>query len=138
VIALVAAAAATGGFGLVGGGGAGDADANHASSKAKPKPKVAVVNGTSVPGLAALVQRKVVKGAGYRSGTVGNATASVNATMVEYASGLRSQAHALAKAVKPKLGSTPVQPMTTDVKGVAGNAKLALVLGLDDAGFGGG
>jgi hypothetical protein len=40
--------------------------------------------------------------------------------------------------VKRQLGETPLQPMTADVRDVAGKAKLALVLGLDDAGFGGG
>jgi hypothetical protein len=99
---------------------------------------VAVINGTSVSGLAATVQDKVIKPAGYEPGPVGNAAASVNATVVEYVGGMRSEAEQLARAVKPKLGKTPVQPMTSDIKDVAGKAKLALLLGLDDAGFGGG
>jgi hypothetical protein len=122
----------TSGFGLVGGGG-GDNGRHH-----KKLPAVAVINGTSVPGLAATVQDKVVKRAGYPPGPVGNAMASVNATVVEYAGGEQSEARDLAKAVNGKLGETPVQPMTSDISDVAGKAKLALVLGLDDAGFGGG
>ena len=135
-VAVVAVAIVTSGFGLVGGerGGGGAHD-----SRAKKKlPKVAVVNGTSVSGLAAAVEDKVVKRAGYQPGPVGNAATSVNATVVEYDSGWRPEAEDLAKAVKPKLGTTPVQPMTSDVRDVAGKAKLALLLGLDDAGFGGG
>jgi hypothetical protein len=134
VVAVVAVGVVTSGFGLVG-GGAGD---QKHSSGAKQLPTVAVINGTSVSGLAATVEEKVVKRAGYDPGPVGNAAATVNATMVEYADGMRADALALAKAVKPQLGDTPVQPMTADIQDIAGKAKLALVLGLDDAGFGGG
>jgi hypothetical protein len=136
VLAVVAAGILTSGFGLVGGGGAG-AGGKDSGAKHEKLPDVAVINGTSVPGLAATVQDKVVKQAGYGSGPVGNAAASVNNTVVEYAGGQRSDAQALAKAVKPKLGDTPVQPMSSDTGNVAGKAKLALLLGLDDAGFGG-
>jgi len=132
VVAIVAVGVVTSGFGLVGGGGDGK-DARH-----EKLPAVAVINGTSVSGLADSVERKVVKRAGYESGPVGNATASVSATLVEYAGGQRSEAENLAKAVKRQLGETAVQPMTSDVSAVAGKAKLALVLGLDDAGFAGG
>jgi LytR cell envelope-related transcriptional attenuator len=134
VVAIVAVGVVTSGFGLVGGGGGGD---KNGAGK-KKLPAVAVINGTSVPGLAAAVENRVVKRAGYEPGPVGNATASVSATVVEYERGLRSDAQDLAKAVKRQLGQTPVQLMTADVRGVAGKAKLALVLGLDDAGFGGG
>jgi hypothetical protein len=134
--AAVAVAVVTSGFGLVGGEGGGGG--SHDSRAKKKLPKVAVINGTSVQGLAAAVEDKVVKRAGYEPGPVGNAAASVNATVVEYAGGLRPEAKALARAVKTKLGTTTVQPMTSDVRDVAGKAKLALLLGLDDAGFGGG
>jgi hypothetical protein len=132
VVAIIAAGVVTSGFGLVGGGG--DGNGHHE----KKLPEVAVVNGTATSGLAATVQDKVVKRAGYEPGPVGNAMAGVDATVVEYDGGQRSEADALAKAVEPKLGETSVQPMTSDVGDVAGKADLALVLGLDDAGFGGG
>jgi hypothetical protein len=134
VVAIVAVGVVTSGFGLVGGGGAAD---EHGGGR-KKLPAVAVINGTSVSGLAATVENRVVKRAGYEPGPVGNATASVSATVVEYEAGLRSDAQDLAKVVKRQLGETPLQPMTADVRDVAGKAKLALVLGLDDAGFGGG
>lgn len=135
VIAVVAAGVLTSGFGLVGGGaGAGGHDGKRGNEKL---PSVAVINGTSVPGLAAAVEDKVVKRTGYEPGPVGNASSSVNSTIVEYARGLHSDADALAKAVEPKLGRTPVQPMTSDIGDVSGKAKLALVLGLDDADFAG-
>src|SRR5689334_21457673 len=108
-IAVITVGVVTSGFGLVGGGGGGG-DGKQAAN-AKPKPTVAVINGTAVPGLAATVEQKVVKKAGYKSGPVGNANASVNQTVVEYSSGMRSDAQKFASAVKKQLGDTPVQPM---------------------------
>lgn len=134
-IAVIAVGVVTSGFGLVGGSGGGD---GKQGSTAKPKPTVAVINGTAVPGLAATVEQQVVKKSGYKTGPVGNANASVNQTVVEYTNGMRTDAQAFAAAVKKKLGDTPVQPMTPDIKAAAGKVDLALVLGLDDAGFGGG
>src|SRR4051794_5225470 len=66
VVAIVAVGVVTSGFGLVGGGGAAD---THAGGK-KKLPAVAVVNGTSVSGLAATVENRVVKRAGYEAGPV--------------------------------------------------------------------
>src|SRR4051794_9624307 len=133
-VAVIAVGVVTSGFGLVGGGGGND---KHGSN-AKPKPMVAVINGTSVPGLAALVEQKVVKKAGYKPGTVGNASTSVNTTVVEYAKGMRADAQKFADAAKPGLGQTPVQPLTRPIQSAVGKADLVLILGLDDAGFGGG
>jgi hypothetical protein len=131
--AVIAAGVLTSGFGLVGGGKAHDK-----SSGANSKPAVAVLNGTSVPNLAAQVEKQVVKPAGYDLGPVGNADTSFNATVVMYTKGSRNQAKSLAKAVKPKLGDTPTEAITSEVEPKAGKAELVLVLGLDDAGFGGG
>jgi len=135
-IAVIAVAVVTSGFGLVGGGDGGGGGKD--GGKAPPKATVAVINGTNVPGLAATVEQGVVRKAGYKTGPVGNATASVNATVVEYASGKRADAQQFAAAVKKQLGETPVQPMTPETRSAAGKVDLALVLGLDDAGFGGG
>jgi len=135
-IAVIAVGVVTSGFGLVGGSGGGG-NGKHGSN-ARPKATVAVINGTSVPGLAATVEQKVVTKSGYKTGPVGNATTSVPQTVVEYASGMRPDAQKFAAAVKKELGDTPVQPMTPDTRAAAGKVDLALVLGLDDAGFGGG
>lgn len=129
-VGLAAAAVLTSGFGLVGDGGQGRE--RHGSAK----PKVAVLNGTSVTGLADLVEKKVVKKAGYRTGMVANAGSSFANTVVMYLPGGRGQAKGLARAIKPQLGETPVQQMTADVKARAGGAPLALALGLDDSTFG--
>ncbi len=131
VVAIAVVAVVTSGFGLVGDGG----DRHHHKG-GQPKPKVAVLNGTSVTGLADTVDKKVVKPAGYETGMVTNAGSSFANTVVMYLPGGRAEAKRLAGAVKPKLGETPVQGMTPDVKARAGGASLALALGLDDAGFG--
>jgi LytR cell envelope-related transcriptional attenuator len=134
VAALVGVGVVTSGFGLVGGNG-GD---GHHGRGAAAKPEVAVLNGTSVTGLADLADRKVVRDAGYKTGVVTNAGASFANTVVMYLPGGRSAAKKLAGAIEPKLGTTPVQVMTADVKARAGGAPLALALGLDDASLGSG
>jgi hypothetical protein len=133
LVAVIAAGVVTSGFGLVGGD-----DGGGKRGGTKPKATVAVLNGTSVQGLAALVEKQVVRRAGYEQGPVGNTASTFNATVIEYANGERDQAKALANAVRDELGETPVQSMTSDVRAIAGKAGLAIVLGLDDAGFGGG
>jgi LytR cell envelope-related transcriptional attenuator len=133
LVAVAAVGVVTSGFGLVGGGGATTSDKRGAD-----KPKVAVLNGTSVPNLASQVDKDVVKRAGYKSSEVTNSPSSFATTVVMYASGRRSDAKAFADAIKSKLGHTPTQPMTTDVRSRARGAALALALGLDDSGFAGG
>jgi LytR cell envelope-related transcriptional attenuator len=132
-LALVAAAVVTSGFGLVGD--------NHDNKRNKhgssSKPPVAVLNGTSVTGLADRVEKRVVKAAGYKTGPVTNTGSSFNNTVIMYVPGHRAEAKALAREVQPKLGQTPTEQMTAEVKARAGSAPLALTLGLDDAQFGG-
>jgi hypothetical protein len=130
-VAVVAVGVLTSGFGLVGGG-----NGKHHDHHASPQPKVAVLNGTMVTGLADLVDKKVIEPAGYKAGVVTNTASSFANTVVMYEAGGRADAKRLADSIKPKLGETPVQEMTADVKARAGGAPLALALGLDDAGFG--
>jgi LytR cell envelope-related transcriptional attenuator len=132
VIAVIAAGALTSGFGVL-----GDSDGKrreHGGSS--PKPSVAVLNGTGVPGLAALVDEQVVQPAGYKTGTIDNAGSSFANTVAMFAPGKEAQAKRLAKAIESKLGDTPTQAMTADVRARAGDAPLALGLGLDDSRFG--
>jgi hypothetical protein len=132
VIALVLAGALTSGFGVLG----GDDGKRHKHRGSSPKPTVAVLNGTGVPGLAALVDEQVVKTAGYKTGTIDNAGSSFANTVAMFAPGHEAEAKRLAKAIESKLGDTPTQAMTTDVRARAGGAPLALGLGLDDSRFG--
>jgi len=134
VIAVIAAGALTSGFGVLG----GTDDKGHKHGGPPPKPSVAVLNGTGVPGLAALVDEQVVKVAGYKTGTIDNAGTSFANTVAMFAPGHEAEAKRLAKAIESKLGDTPTQAMTTDVSARAGGAPLALGLGLDDSGFGSG
>src|ERR671936_189649 len=134
-LAAVAAGVLTSGFGLFGGTASQSREAHQGSTR---KPTVAVLNGTSVPGLAARVGRQVVKAAGYRTGAITNAGSSFSQTVIMFTSGHQAQAKVLAAAIKPELGGTPTQAMTGEVRGRAGGAPLALGLGLDDSRFQGG
>ena len=134
VIAVIAAGALTSGFGVLG----GNDGKRHKRGGPPEKPSVAVLNGTGVPGLAALVDEQVVKAAGYKTGTIDNAGSSFATTVAMFAPGHEAEAKRLAKAIESKLGDTPTQAMTTDVRAIAGGASLALGLGLDDSRFGSG
>jgi LytR cell envelope-related transcriptional attenuator len=140
VLAIAAAGVVTKGFGLVGGGTSGH---RHGATAERPSSvRVAVLNGTqetgttAVPNLASHVAHEVVKPAGYLAGPITNAAGSFATTVIMYAPHHAGTARALATAVQPKLGRTPVQPMTGSTRSVAGKADLALVIGLDDAQFG--
>jgi len=133
-IAVIAAGALTSGFGVLG----GNDDKGHKHGGPPQKPSVAVLNGTGVPGLAALVDEQVLKVAGYKTGTIDNAGSSFANTVAMFAPGHEAEAKRLAKAIESKLGDTPTQAMTTDVRARAGGAPLALGLGLDDSRFGSG
>jgi hypothetical protein len=131
-VAALAAGVVTSGFGLFGGNGLGNDKAHQGSSR---RPTVAVLNGTSVPGLAARVGQQVVKAAGYRTGAITNAGSSFSETVIMFTSGHQAQAKTLAAAIKPDLGGTPTQAMTAQVRARAGGAPLALGLGVDDSRF---
>jgi hypothetical protein len=134
VIAVIAAGALTSGFGVL-----GDNDGKgHKHGGPPPKSSVAVLNGTGVPGLAALVDQQVLKAAGYKTGTIDNAGSSLANTVAMFAPGHEAEAKRLAKSIESKLGDTPTQAMTADVRARAGGAPLALGLGLDDSQFGSG
>ena len=138
VAAVVAAGILTGGFGLGGGGGG-----KHARGAMNPgQTKVAVLNGSQeqgvagVPGLAQSVRQDVVRPAGYRGGKVADAPTSFPKSVVMFAPGGGRAAKALATAVKPKLGETKTQPMSSEVRSLVGKTPLVLVIGVDDASFG--
>jgi hypothetical protein len=132
VVLVVAVGVLTSGFGLVG----DDNGKGHRHGGASPKPTVAVLNGTDVPGLAALVDKEVVRAAGYKTGPIDNAGATLTSTVAMFAPGHEADAERLAKAIQSQLGKTPTQAMTTDISSRAGDAKLALAVGVDDSQFG--
>jgi hypothetical protein len=53
-----------------------------------------------------------------------------------FAPGHEADAKRLAKAIQSQLGNTPTQAMTSEISSLAGSAKLALALGVDDSQFG--
>jgi hypothetical protein len=78
---------------------------------------VAVLNGTANPGLAERIATHL-SSAGYKKGTVGNASDQTRtATVVAYMPGHKKAALAVAKALK--LGSASVQPIDSNTQAVA-------------------
>ena len=137
---IVAAAVLTSGFGLVGSDDKGGGKKAQAA-KQDEKPKVAVLNATQtdevqgVPGLADKVASEVLKQLGYPIGAKTNAPTGFAETVVMYESGFEGDAAELARGVAKQLGETETEEMAADIRESAGDAKLALVVGADDAQF---
>ncbi|WP_445147901.1 LytR C-terminal domain-containing protein [Baekduia sp. Peel2402] len=93
-----------------------------------PKPgtyTVAVLNGTTVPGLARGVANRL-QNTKYKIGNVTNAaTQDRSATLVEFAQGHRAEADQVAKAID--VGSDSIQPLTAGSKTIAGDAATVVV-----------
>ncbi len=143
--ALVAAIVLTGGFGLIGGDDGKDGGGKRAAGQQKEKKtEVAVLNATqiegpppiqAVDGLAATVADEVVKPAGFKVGREETAASGFDETTVMFEPGTEEQANELAEAIRDQLGETPVIPMVDEVRELAGDAPVALVIGQDDAEF---
>jgi LytR cell envelope-related transcriptional attenuator len=147
--AVIAAAVLTSGFGLVGGDsdGTGGRGAGKGSAKDKSeKVEVAVLNATQteaddgtliqgVQGLARKIAEEVVKPAGFKAGKETDAPSGFEETMIMFEPGAEDAADELAAAVEDQLGETPVTPMIGEIREVAGEAQVALVIGLDDSEF---
>ncbi|HEX6117463.1 MAG TPA: LytR C-terminal domain-containing protein [Solirubrobacterales bacterium] len=126
----------TSGFGLY-----GEEDGKERKGKSAPPPgkiEVAVLNGTAasgegaVPGFAQQIAQEV-KQAGYKIGRVGDTDTSFVETVVMYEPGMKASARGLAGDLDGTLGRTSTQAIIPEVRGLAGKADLALVLGQDDA-----
>jgi hypothetical protein len=143
--ALVAAIVLTGGFGLIGADDGKDGGGNRAAGEQKEKKtEVAVLNATqiegpppiqAVDGLAATVSDEVVKPAGFKVGKEETAASGFDETTVMFEPDAEEQANELAEAIRDQLGETPVIPMVDEVRELAGDAPVALVIGQDDAEF---
>jgi hypothetical protein len=134
VLSLVAAVAVV--LGLVAIFGSGELLRGGEESTREPKPgaivsgdvEVAVLNGTSVPGLAAKVGDDV-RVNGFKLGTVTNSSDQFDQTVVMY--GPREQR--AAKKVANDLGVKPVQPIDRQTERAAGGAAVAVIAGADRA-----
>ena len=124
---------------LVGGGGPATEEPGPAAPGApgheRPAPapvdpasvKVAVLNGTTVEGLAAQIGDKVAE-AGFQKGNVDNATEQQKAeSVVLYADGARRQARAVAN----RLEITQIERIDPASRALAGDATVVVVVGAD-------
>lgn len=140
---LVAAGILTSGFGFFGsdrpadGTAAGKRAAAGEAEREKPV-KVAVLNGTApvaggvgVSGVADTASGFVRDLDGFRVGAVADA-GSYPTSVIMFRDGSKSDAGELAKALEPTFGSLGTELMTSDIEGPAGNAELALIVGIDD------
>jgi len=149
----VAAAALTGGFGLLGGDderpgrdGRGGGGQQRQQQPDRPE-QVAVLNATQfigpdgveiqgVLGLADQVAEEVIRPIdGFRPGNRDNAASGFDQTTVMFEPGDRRAATLLAREVAPVLGDPAVEAMTQEVRDLSGGAGLALVVGSDNAAF---
>jgi LytR cell envelope-related transcriptional attenuator len=123
-----------------GGGNSGNAQAkNDNGLPHKPKRSavavnpgnvtVAVLNGTTVPGLAAAL-RDQIAGAGYRKGKIDVfSDQQLAESVVQYA----PRHEAEAKAVGLRLGISQREPVTANSRALAGDATVIVIAGADKA-----
>jgi hypothetical protein len=113
-----------------GGGSHGGKEKQAAAGKAvKPAEiEVAVLNGTEAPGLAATWGDKA-EAKGFEVGAITNTTSTFENSVVMFETGAATEA----KAVSKQLRIHKVQPMTAEVSGVSNGAKVAVVVGEDNA-----
>jgi hypothetical protein len=116
---------------LVSGGDEGGSGGGAKQAAAKIKPaeiEVSVLNGTSVPGLAATYGDKV-EGKGFSLGAVTNSSSSFAESVVMFKVGHKPEARKVAK----QLGVSKVQPMSGEIESVSAGADVAVVVGEDNA-----
>jgi hypothetical protein len=117
-----------------GSGGSGSKKTHKPAALNRGSVTVAVLNGTTVTGLAATTASKIEQ-AGFHRGTTDNAlTQGQQAeSVVEYAKGNLTAARAVGK----ELGITQFEPIDPETQGRAGDATVAVVIGADLAGTSG-
>jgi hypothetical protein len=123
-----------------GGDNSGNARANDDNGSPK-KPKrnlaaikpgnvtVAVLNGTTVPGLAATL-RDQLAAAGFKKGTIDVfSDQQLSESVVQYAPGHQAEA----KAVGTRVGISQREPVTANSRALAGDATVIVIAGADKA-----
>jgi hypothetical protein len=116
-----------------GGDNSGNAQANNDKRNgAAVKPgnvTVAVLNGTTVPGLAAAL-RDQIAAAGFEKGTINDfSDQQLAESVVQYAPGHQAEA----KAVSRRVGISQREPVTADSGALAGDATVIVIAGADKA-----
>jgi len=134
---LVLGGAATYGVTQLTGDDGGDNSGNAQANKPKRngaavKPgnvTVAVLNGTTVPGLAAAL-RDQIAAAGFKKGTINDySDKQLAESVVQYVPGHQAEA----KAVSRSVGISQREPVTADSRALAGDATLIVIAGADKA-----
>jgi hypothetical protein len=135
VLVAVGVGVATGGFGLL---GDEEADGGKGEVPLPPgKVEVAVLNGTAapgttgVPGLADEVAREV-KSDGFKVGAVGDVEGAAD-TFAMYQPGNEAPARQVADELSKELSGIKLQQMTGEVRAVAEDADVAIVIGLNNS-----
>jgi hypothetical protein len=111
--------------------GAAEAErTTETSPAARADTTVAVLNGTTTPGLARRVAEDIEAG-GFRLGTVDNATEqNRSATLIQYVDGAREQARTVASLID--IGSDAISPIDQSTRTVAGeSARVVVTVGAD-------
>ena len=145
VAIIVAVGILTSGFGLLGTDDPVSAPAVTEEETPIVQPtEVAVFNGTApveggeaVGGIADRASKEIRSLDGYKVGAVDNAIPpSFPLSVVMFEDGAKKDAKPLAADLAEALGEEPeILLMTPEIQAVAGGAKLALIIGLDDAGI---
>jgi hypothetical protein len=90
---------------------------------------VAVLNGTTVPGLAAALSDQIAA-AGFKKGTINDfSDQQLAESVVQYAPGHQAEA----KAVSRRVGISQLEPVTADSRALAGDATVIVIAGADKA-----
>ena len=109
-------------------GGSGAGRPHRASGLVPGQITVAVLNGTSKPGLGATIGGEVRR-KGFKEGTIATARRSYQQTVVMYGRGRKKAAARVARV----LGVTPVQPIDRTTREIAGAADVVVIAGRDKA-----
>lgn len=109
--------------------GSGNGGTKQAAAQVKPAEiEVSVLNGTSVPGLAATFGDKV-EGKGFSLGAVTNSSSSYAESVVMFKRGHKTEARKVGK----QLNIPKMQLMSGEIEAVAAGADVAVVVGEDNA-----
>jgi hypothetical protein len=125
---ILAVGALVGSRELLDTGSSGSGRGHHRGAFVPGQLTVAVLNGTSEPGLAATVGESLRR-KGFSEGTIATARRTYQQTVVMYGRGHKTAAERAAKV----LGVTPVQPIDRTTREIAGAADVVVIAGRDKA-----
>jgi hypothetical protein len=131
-VAVVGLLVLGGAYGVTQLSGGGDSSNKPKRNGAAVKPgnvTVAVLNGTTVPGLAAALSDQIAA-AGFKKGTIDVfSDQQLAESVVQYAPGHQ----AAAEAVSRRFGISQREPVTADSRALAGDARVIVIAGADKA-----